>query len=164
MNILAMNSGSSSLKFKVVEFDESADAAKSRQPSIHYEGSVEEIGSAAELMLRRDGKPVTQFTRGIATHAEAVRCMLDMLEDSSRQEGQTFHIEAVGHRVVHGGDQIEYRLESTAKSLPRDWTDAEHRRAGIARRCLANSFAQPLPLPPSGLSHIFISPFQLSAG
>ena len=40
MNVLAMNSGSSSLKLKVVEFDESADAADSRQPSIRYEGSV----------------------------------------------------------------------------------------------------------------------------
>ncbi|MEO6306368.1 MAG: acetate kinase [Nitrospiraceae bacterium] len=101
-----MNSGSSSLKFKVVGFDDSADAADSRQPSIRYEGSVEEIGPTARLMLRCEGKPVTQITREVATHAEAVRCMLDMLKDSSRQEGQTFHIEAVGHRVVHGGEQF----------------------------------------------------------
>jgi acetate kinase len=105
MNVLAMNSGSSSLKFKVVEFDDSADAANSRQPSIRYEGSVEEIGPTARLMLRCGGKPVTQVTREVPTHAEAVRCMLDMLKSSSRQEGQTFHIEAVGHRVVHGGEQ-----------------------------------------------------------
>ena len=106
MNVLAINSGSSSLKFKVVEFDESADAAHNRQPSICYEGSVEEIGPAARLMLRRDGKPVTQFTREVATHADAVRCMLDMVEHSSRLEGLTLHIEAVGHRVVHGGEQF----------------------------------------------------------
>jgi len=54
-------------------------------------------------MLRCEGKPITQVTREVATHAEAVRCMLDMLKDSSRQEGQTLHIEAVWHRVVHGG-------------------------------------------------------------
>ena len=40
MNVLAINSGSSSLKFKVVEVDDSADAADSRQPGIRYEGSV----------------------------------------------------------------------------------------------------------------------------
>ncbi len=40
MNVLAMNSGSSSLKFKVVEFDESAGAAGSRKPNIRYEGLV----------------------------------------------------------------------------------------------------------------------------
>jgi len=87
MNILAINSGSSSLKFKVVEFSESAGAADLRKPDIRYEGSVEEIGPAAGMTLRRDGRLVTQFTGGVATHAEAVRCMLDMLEDSSRQEG-----------------------------------------------------------------------------
>jgi len=38
MNVLAINSGSASLKFKVVEFDDSADSIDSRQPSIHYEG------------------------------------------------------------------------------------------------------------------------------
>ena len=106
MNVLAMNSGSSSLKFKVVEFDEPADAADSRQPSIRYEGSVEEIGPAARLLLRRAGATVLQSRRAIATHAEAVQCMLDILEHSSRQEGLAFHIEAVGHRVVHGGEQF----------------------------------------------------------
>jgi len=105
MKVLAINSGSSSLKFKVVEFDEAVDGADSRHPSIRYEGSVEKIGPAAKLMLRLAGKTVVEATRSLSTHAEAVRCMLDMLEDSSRQEGQTFHIEAVGHRVVHGGEQ-----------------------------------------------------------
>ncbi len=40
MNVLAINSGNSSLKFKVVEADNSADAEDSRQPSIRHEGSV----------------------------------------------------------------------------------------------------------------------------
>lgn len=106
MNVLAINSGSSSLKFKVVEFDGSADAADSRRPSIRYEGSVEAIGPTARLMLRRDGKPVTQVTREVATHAEAVRCMMKMLEESSRLDGRDLRIDAVGHRVVHGGEQF----------------------------------------------------------
>ena len=83
MTVLAINSGSSSLKFKVVEFNGPADAADSRRPSIRYEGSVEAIGPTARLMLRRDGKPVTQVTREVATHAEAVRCMMQMLEELS---------------------------------------------------------------------------------
>ena len=61
MNVLAINSGSSSLKFKVVEFDESADAADGRQLCIRYEGSVEELGPAAKLqrMVRStSGTPV----------------------------------------------------------------------------------------------------------
>ena len=106
MNVLAINSGSSSLKFKVIEFDESADAADSRRPSIRHEGSVEAIGPAARLMLLRDGKLVTQVVREVATHAEAVRCMMRMLEESSKLEGRDLRVDAVGHRVVHGGEQF----------------------------------------------------------
>ena len=106
MNVLAMNSGSSSLKFKVVEFDDSDAVAASRRPSIHYEGSVEEIGPTARLMLRRDEKTVVQTTDTVSTHAEAVRYMLQMLKESSLREGRPFHIDAVGHRVVHGGEHF----------------------------------------------------------
>ena len=106
MNVLAINSGSSSLKFKVVEFDDSADAADSRQPSIRYEGSVEEIGPAAKLMLRLDGKTVVQSTSIVSTHAEAVQHMMQMLEESRKLEGKDLRIDAVGHRVVHGGEQF----------------------------------------------------------
>ena len=81
MNVLAINSGSSSLKFKVIEFDESADMVDSRRLSIRHEGSVEAIGPAARLMLLRDGKLVTQVVREVATHAEAVRSMIQMLEE-----------------------------------------------------------------------------------
>ena len=106
MNVLAINSGSSSLKLKVIEFDESADAADSRRPSIRHEGSVEAIGPAARLMLLRDGKLVTQVVREVATHAEAVRCMMQMLEESNKLEGRDLLVDAVGHRVVHGGEQF----------------------------------------------------------
>jgi acetate kinase len=106
MNVLAINSGSSSLKFKVIEFDESADVTDSRRPSIRHEGSVEAIGPAARLMLLRDGKLVTQVVREVATHAEAVRCMMQMLDESSKLEGRDLHVDAVGHRVVHGGEQF----------------------------------------------------------
>jgi acetate kinase len=106
MNVLAINSGSSSLKFKVVEFDESANAPDNRQPKIRYVGSVEEIGPAAKLMLRLAGKTVVQTTRPVSTHADAVQHMMQMLEESSRLEGRDLRVNAVGHRVVHGGEQF----------------------------------------------------------
>ena len=106
MNVLAINSGSSSLKFKVVEFDGSADAADSRQPSIRDEGSVEGIGPAARLMLRRDGITVVQTTGPVSTHGEAVQRLMQMLEESSKCEGRALRIDAVGHRVVHGGERF----------------------------------------------------------
>lgn len=106
MNVLAINSGSSSLKFKIVEFDNSADAAAHRHPSIRYEGSVEAIGPAAKLLLSCDGKTVAQTIENVSTHAEAVQRLMQMLEQSSKLEGRDASIHAVGHRVVHGGEQF----------------------------------------------------------
>jgi acetate kinase len=104
MNVLAINSGSSSLKFKVVEFDESLKTAAGLTASSRDEGFVEDIGTMAKLMLRLAGKTVIQATRSVPTHTEAVQCMAQMLEESSRLEGRDLHIDAVGHRVVHGGE------------------------------------------------------------
>ena len=99
MNLLAINSGSSSLKFKVVEFDESQKPDARFTMSSRYAGFVEEIGPAAKLMLRLDGKIVVQSTSIVSTHAEAVQHMIQMLEKSSRLEGRDFRVDAVGHRV-----------------------------------------------------------------
>ena len=106
MNVLAINSGSSSLKVKVAEFDESLKTAACPATRSCYEGFVEDIGPAAKLMLRFAGKTVAQATRSVPTHTEAVRWMMQMLEESSRLEGRPLHVDAVGHRVVHGGEQF----------------------------------------------------------
>jgi acetate kinase len=106
MNVLAINSGSSSLKFKVIEFDDSPNTAARFAASSRYEGFVEDIGPAARLTLRHAGKTVVQATRPVSTHAEAVRCMMQMLEESSKLEGRDLRVDAVGHRVVHGGEQF----------------------------------------------------------
>ena len=96
MNVLAINSGSSSLKFKVVEFDESPKTGARFTTSSRYAGFVEEIGPAARLMLRLDGKTVVQSTSIVSNHAEAVQHMMQMLEKSSRLEGRDFRVDAVG--------------------------------------------------------------------
>jgi acetate kinase len=106
MNVLAINSGSSSLKFKVVEFDESPKPAARATSSSRYVGFVEDIGPAARLMLRLAGETVVKTTGTVSTHAEAVQRMMQMLEESSRLEGRDFRVDAVGHRVVHGGEQF----------------------------------------------------------
>lgn len=109
MNILAINSGSSSLKFKLVEFSRTA------APRIGCEGLVEEIGPSARMSFREAGKVEAQFTCRAITHAEAVRCVLDRLEEASRSRGQILKIEAVGHRVVHGGERFRdpTRIDAT---------------------------------------------------
>jgi acetate kinase len=106
MNVLAINSGSSSLKFKVVEFDESSNIGVPLTMSRRYAGFVEDIGPAAKLMLRLDGRTIVETTRSVSTHAKAVQNMMQMLEESSRLEGRDLRVTAVGHRVVHGGEQF----------------------------------------------------------
>jgi acetate kinase len=106
MNVLAINSGSSSLKFKVVTFDESPKTTARCTASSRYEGFVEDIGPAAKMLLRSAGETVTQTTGIVSTHAEAVQRMTQMLEESSKLEGRDLSIDAVGHRVVHGGEQF----------------------------------------------------------
>jgi acetate kinase len=106
MNVLAINSGSSSLKFKVIEFDESPRTAARFIASSRHEGFIEEIGPVAKMMLRHSGKTVVQATGPVSTHAEAVRSMMQMLEESSKLEGRDLRVDAVGHRVVHGGEQF----------------------------------------------------------
>jgi acetate kinase len=105
-NVLAINSGSSSLKFKVIELDESPRTAARFTATSRYEGLIEDIGPAAKMMLRPTGKTVVQTTGTVSTHAEAVRCMMQMLEESSRLDGRDLCVDAVGHRVVHGGEQF----------------------------------------------------------
>ena len=106
MNVLAINSGSSSLKFKVIEFDESPRTAARFTANSRYEGFIEDIGPVAKMMLRHSGKTVVQATSPVSTHAEAVRRMMQMLEESSKLEGRDLRVDAVGHRVVHGGEQF----------------------------------------------------------
>jgi acetate kinase len=61
MNLLAINAGSSSLKFKVVEFDESPKTAARFTMSSRCEGFVEEIGFVARLPVTA-GDPRLQQT------------------------------------------------------------------------------------------------------
>ena len=106
MNILAINSGSSSLKCKVVAIDDDREPGNGSKVSIPYEGSIEAIGPAASIHVRHAGITTAQDTGSIGNHAEAVRCLLTLLKESNRRDDQEARIEAVGHRVVHGGERF----------------------------------------------------------
>jgi acetate kinase len=69
-------------------------------------GPSKRSGLLAKLMLRLAGKTVVRTTRTVSTHADAAQHMMQMLEDSSRLEGEALRVDAVGHRVVHGGEQF----------------------------------------------------------
>src|SRR6476646_10151606 len=102
MRILVINSGSSSIKFRLAEVVEEKGTPATR-PAL-LEGSVKGIGGAASFDMT--GQQVSRSTITIEArdHTQAMRVILNRLGDSLGK------IEAVGHRVVHGGDQY---VEST---------------------------------------------------
>jgi acetate kinase len=92
MNVLALNCGSSSVKFALLAVEPQAPAAAARALA---RGTVERLGSAARLSFSRNGRD-ERADEPIADHAQAVERVLRWL-------GGSDDVQAVGHRVVHGG-------------------------------------------------------------
>ena len=97
MKLLVVNAGSSSLKYQL--FDTSDYSVKAK-------GICERIGQEVGLL---DHKNLVKETRTqkdlpIATHTDAVRIVIDALTDKEIGViADMSEIEAVGHRIVHGG-------------------------------------------------------------
>jgi len=107
MNVLVINAGSSTLKFQLVRTD--ADRIAAHTDEKLARGQVERIGGEAVFTLRdRDGTPV----RGSAPLRDlraAIEYIVGWLAspESGPVIGAVGEIEAVGHRVVHGGEQFQ---------------------------------------------------------
>jgi acetate kinase len=93
MNVLALNCGSSSLKFRLLAVEPGEAAADS---SALAGGRVERLGDDARLTLEHDGR-TDEAHAPVHDHAIAVDRVLAWLADLDAD------VEAVGHRVVHGG-------------------------------------------------------------
>jgi len=106
VQILVLNAGSSSLKFQLIETDDAAIAGASDRRLAR--GQLDRIGGEAILTLEaRDQRPV-KTTASIRNHAEGVEHIISWL--TSTESGvpitKVSEIEAVGHRVVHGGERF----------------------------------------------------------
>lgn len=96
MNVLVVNAGSSSLKYQL--FDTSTNSVKAK-------GICERIGIDGRIEHRK-GEDGEKHKKDIPmpTHADATRIVIDYLTDSELGViTDMSEIEAVGHRVVHGG-------------------------------------------------------------
>lgn len=98
MLVLVINSGSSSVKFRLVEVIEEARGGVTTRPAL-LQGAVKGIGGSASFEVRGQNAGHSTKTLEVRDHAQALRVLLDYLSGSLAQ------IEAVGHRVVHGGDR-----------------------------------------------------------
>lgn len=113
MNVLAINSGSSSLKFKLVKLGDSPNSG--HIPITCFKGSVENLGPKAKLQIGHPGGQILPPPRAVPTHTEAVQCMMQMLEEASEKEALPLSVDAVGHRVVHGGDKFQRPTRITSE-------------------------------------------------
>ncbi len=94
MNILIINAGSSSLKYQLMDPETGVVSAK---------GLCERIGIDGRLNHNANGKKVVKDIP-MPTHSEAIAATLDILVDAADGViASTDEIDAVGHRVLHGG-------------------------------------------------------------
>ncbi|MDR5657591.1 acetate kinase [Halodesulfurarchaeum sp. HSR-GB] len=95
--ILVINCGSTSIKYELFEDLESVT-----------EGEVGDIGGENAYVSQRVGAETVTSEQPIADHREGMGVVLNCLTDSEHGllDG-TGVIEAVGHRVVHGGERTE---------------------------------------------------------
>ena len=116
--ILAINAGSSSLKFQLIRMPEEKTVTK---------GVVERIGMDDSIFtILVEGEKLTEV-RDIKDHEEAVNLMLEKFKEHHIIEDIN-EIQGTGHRVVHGGetfpksvvvtDEVEQQIEALSELAP----------------------------------------------
>ncbi len=101
MKILVLNSGSSSIKYKLIDM---------RDETLLAEGLVERIGETAStvkhIQYLADGPPsTTRLEEAITDHGQGMEKAVSLLTaPDTGVIGDSEDIAAIGHRVVHGGE------------------------------------------------------------
>ena len=121
MNVLVINCGSSSLKYQLIDMDTENALAT---------GLVERIGlEGANLTQKSEGKDKYEIVEPMKDHQDAIRLVLGALIDEKHGVIKSLdEINAIGHRVVHGGEkyaesalvteEVMKDLEECAKLAP----------------------------------------------
>ncbi len=121
MKVLVINAGSSSLKYQLINTDNNDVIAKGLCERIGIEGS--------KLTHKPAGKAEKVFEEKMTNHADAIKLVLNALLDKECGViGSMSEIEAVGHRVVHGGeyfagsviidDEVKAAIEKCSELAP----------------------------------------------
>lgn len=139
MNILVLNVGSSTLKFQLIDTDKDAIANNSDRRLAR--GQIERIGGEAILTLEATGKGTVRTTASLRDHAAAIERVLAWItsDESGVPLESVAQIEAVGHRVVHGGERFSrsIRVDDEVRRALEDLIDLAplhnpHNLRGIA--------------------------------
>ncbi len=98
MNVLVINCGSSSLKYQLIDSESEAVLAK---------GLCERIGIDGRLVYQKTGLDKEITEAAMPTHKQAIQMVLEALVNPKTGAlGSLSEIDAVGHRVVHGGEKF----------------------------------------------------------
>lgn len=107
MKLLSINAGSSSLKFRLYEMP---------AEDLIMKGTFERIGLEDSFYSTRYNGEKKEVNTTIKDHKEAVALLLKILVDSGAVKSLD-EIEAVGHRVVHGGNKYSRSVLVTDKVI-----------------------------------------------
>ena len=98
MKVLVINCGSSSLKYQLFDMD---------NEEVMVKGLVERIGIEGSKLIQEKGDDKYIIEENMKDHTEAVSHVFDALVDKDNGViADLNEIDAVGHRVVHGGEKI----------------------------------------------------------
>ncbi len=101
MYILALNCGSSSLKFQVFDTVTMTPIAK---------GTAERVTELGSFISYKFGEEKGRREGQLDTHSDALSAIVELLTANGIELSE---IKAVGHRVVHGGDKFASSVEAT---------------------------------------------------
>lgn len=109
MNVLVINCGSSSLKYQLIDSESEAVLAK---------GLCERIGIDGRLVYQKTGLDKEITEADMPTHKQAIQMVIDALVNPATGAIKSLEeIDAVGHRVVHGGEKFASSVVLTEEVL-----------------------------------------------
>ncbi len=110
MKVLVINAGSSSLKYQLIETGTEYVIAKGLCERIGIEGS--------KLTYKPTGKEPVVIEKNMKDHTDAIQMVLDILVDPEKGVIKDMsEIDAVGHRVVHGGEKFACSVPVTPEMI-----------------------------------------------
>lgn len=118
MNILVLNTGSSSLKFQIIET--SCERIKSNTDKELAKGVIERIGNEAEITFSPIGHDKIKYTKHLADHKVAIEEIIKWLtSENNNIDGikSLQDIHAVGHRTVHGAEEFNSSVKVTPEMI-----------------------------------------------
>lgn len=107
MNILVINSGSSSLKFQIIETDD--DLIANYTDKMKLKGLIDRIGTQSIIKFTTPDGTTIKETSPIRDHSAAIDYIFKKISSGVFKEqgvSSLLDIQAVGHRVVHGSEKF----------------------------------------------------------